>query len=493
MPRTQQLLAQQMRELTAKLAQGGWDRLVGLRLLYLVQQVLGMAEGLRWLEAGGRAAALGSLLQEFIGDVPQSGRLAAALAAAEGLTELLEAGEGGGCKDADLLPSEPGDWELLFAGKLGSRQDALARGLIDLGFVVRRVSCWAEAQMDRYQGGKVLIAASTWLMEQAAAINAAGAVLERGCIAASLLVAVDDGNDQPIWLQTRRLGARLFLDRLPGLSRLIRELAGLAWMPRRPFRVLMVDDDAATLAFYAAGLRERGFAVTSLDDPLVAWRRMDELAPEVCVLDVEMPVCRGTDLAARLRGDLRYSRLPVIYLSGFADLAHQLDARRAGSDDYLVKPVDERLLGAAVLARARWYRGWERARRQRQQAWRELEGLHQALDAHTVLSIAARDGSIIDVNRRFCEVSGYSREELIGRNHRLLKSGHHPPAFYQTLWQTIGRGEIWQGELQSRRKDGSPFWVQATILPLLDEAGMPERYVAIRTDITQQKDRKSVV
>ena len=124
---------------------------------------------------------------------------------------------------------------------------------------------------------------------------------------------------------------------------------------------------------------------------------------------------------------------------------------------------------------------------QRRLVWRELINLKQALDRHAIVSVTDADGAILEVNAKFIEISGYSREELIGRNHRLVKSGHHPPALFDELWATISRGHIWQGELQNRRRNGRPYWVQATIAPILDDQGRPERYVSIRTDITEQK------
>ncbi|MBN8487937.1 MAG: PAS domain S-box protein, partial [Burkholderiales bacterium] len=104
-----------------------------------------------------------------------------------------------------------------------------------------------------------------------------------------------------------------------------------------------------------------------------------------------------------------------------------------------------------------------------------------------IVSVADLQGTIVYANERFCQISGYSRDELIGQSHRLLKSGCHEPAFYEDLWRTIAGGEVWHGELTNRRKDGSLYWVQSTIVPVLDEQGLPRRYVSLRTDISRQK------
>ncbi|MFH0934088.1 MAG: PAS domain-containing protein, partial [Pseudomonadota bacterium] len=117
----------------------------------------------------------------------------------------------------------------------------------------------------------------------------------------------------------------------------------------------------------------------------------------------------------------------------------------------------------------------------------EREREHLALDHHALVSISDQEGSITYVNNKFCEVSGYSRGELQGQNHRLLKSGEHPPAFYQDLWHTILHGEVWLGEMCNRRKDGTPYWVESTITPFLGGEGKPYQYVSIGTDITHVK------
>ncbi|MDD2847724.1 MAG: PAS domain S-box protein [Desulfuromonadaceae bacterium] len=113
--------------------------------------------------------------------------------------------------------------------------------------------------------------------------------------------------------------------------------------------------------------------------------------------------------------------------------------------------------------------------------------LRHAINQHAIVSATDENGTIVEVNDKFCAISGYSRRELIGKNHRIVKSGIHPDSLYQDMWATITRGSVWQGTVCNRKKDSGYYWVEATIVPILDEHGLPWRYISIRTDITAFK------
>lgn len=115
-----------------------------------------------------------------------------------------------------------------------------------------------------------------------------------------------------------------------------------------------------------------------------------------------------------------------------------------------------------------------------------------ALDEHATVSISDSHGKIIYVNQRFCEISGYSEKELIGENHRILKSGYHSNDFFIDMWTTIQSGRIWNGTVCNRSKNGQFYWVKSTIVPCKDEYGKIDRYISVRTDITAQKELDKV-
>lgn len=317
--------------------------------------------------------------------------------------------------------------------------------------------------------------------------------LSRRAASAAGWIALTDATarfkDQVIW---QRFGVGHFLpkpldpERLAVLVEDIHDrLAGAV------IRAILLDDDESSLFYYGEVLRHAGIDVLATQDPLLVLESLDEHKPDVLVLDIEMPGCRGPELVTIVRQRPAYAHLPVIFLTAMESMRDKLLARAAAAEDFLAKPVVPELLLATVESHALRHRAFLRgenlAQRQQAQARLRLEQLRQAIDEHAIVSIADAQGNIIHVNDKFCAISGYAREELLGQNHRLVKSGLHEAAFYDDLWNTIGSGRVWHGEVCNRRKGGDIYWVEATIFPIFDSKGVPVQYISIRTDITALK------
>jgi PAS domain S-box-containing protein len=150
----------------------------------------------------------------------------------------------------------------------------------------------------------------------------------------------------------------------------------------------------------------------------------------------------------------------------------------------ILRDVTERVLAEEALKES--LAASERARK-------ELADQKFALDQHAIVAVTDVQGTITYVNEKFCAISKYSREELIGQNHRILNSGHHPKGFFMQMYHSIARGEVWHGEICNRAKDGSIYWVDTTIVPFVATDGKPRQYVAIRADITERKQAEEAL
>ncbi|MEA5480111.1 GAF domain-containing protein [Pseudanabaena galeata UHCC 0370] len=147
----------------------------------------------------------------------------------------------------------------------------------------------------------------------------------------------------------------------------------------------------------------------------------------------------------------------------------------------------DRLVGVVTSESMQSYASHQQTEMDYRKLMQELTSFKIGLDQAALVAITDVKGVITYVNDQFCEVSGYSRDELMGKTHRLIKSSYHPSAFFQDLWQTISHGQVWRGEICNRTKNGSLYWVDSTIVPFTDSQGRAQHYLAVRVDITARK------
>jgi PAS domain S-box-containing protein len=163
------------------------------------------------------------------------------------------------------------------------------------------------------------------------------------------------------------------------------------------------------------------------------------------------------------------------------------------SGDTIMAPMEGDSLESLSKLMSELVRQREVGQHDLQAALADLAKQKFALDQHAIVSITDITGRITYANAKFCQISGYPIDLLLGQNHRIINSGVHPKAFFADLWQVILSGQVWHGEICNRSKSGNLYWVQATIVPLMDDLGAPDQFIAIRTDITARKQMQAAV
>ncbi len=153
--------------------------------------------------------------------------------------------------------------------------------------------------------------------------------------------------------------------------------------------------------------------------------------------------------------------------------------------------IVELLIGGAFIVLSLVFAG--KLLSEREGITAELNNQKFAMDEHAIVSATDIDGTITYVNDKFCEVSGYSRDELLGKNHRIVNSNYHSGEFFDEMWHTISAGKVWHGEIRNKAKEGTYYWVSSTIVPFLNHDGKPIQYIAVRTDITADKDNQKML
>jgi PAS domain S-box-containing protein len=270
----------------------------------------------------------------------------------------------------------------------------------------------------------------------------------------------------------------------------------------QPWRVLIVDDDVDVHVVTRLALRNVSFMGRPLQllsaysgkEAMEVMRATEDIA--LVLLDVMMETDdAGLRVAKQIRGELNNHLMRVVLRTGQAG---QSVENRVIVDydinDYKSKTdLTTQKLFTTVIASLRAY-GSLMATAKSQAALAASLGkfrdLQAALDQHALVSVTDGEGKITHANEKFCAVSQYPLDQLLGQDHRIINSSYHPKEFMANLWQTIQGGQTWEGEIRNRSKDGNMYWVSSTLVPGRDEAGKT-KYVAVFTDITERKQTES--
>lgn len=254
--------------------------------------------------------------------------------------------------------------------------------------------------------------------------------------------------------------------------------------------LLIVEDDPDT-ANLARRMLQRRFAVETAADGkagLGAWRARRH---QLVLLDVMLPGLSGVEVLHAILAES--PQQAVVIMTANATLDQSEVAMLAGATDFIAKPFEsEQLRRVCEIAVRRddFMVSNEQFRirlEENNRIIKELQTMKLALDEHCIAGIADAAGRITHVNEKFCEISQFQPEELIGQFPHILNRGCHPKSFFDKIWETVQSGTVWHGEMKNRKKNGGYYWTDTTVIPYMDAQGRPYQYVAIRTDITARK------
>ncbi len=248
-------------------------------------------------------------------------------------------------------------------------------------------------------------------------------------------------------------------------------------------RVLLVDDQQITAKMLDRMIRDE-FEMHYCGDPRQAEASAEKLAPHVIILDLVMPEVDGLELLRRFRARPDTAETPIIMLSTEENAGIKAESFTLGANDYLIKLPEE----MEMMARLRYHIRAEKSRLERNQAFADLKLAAQVFEnASESIVITDADATILDVNDAFTGMSGFTREEALGKTPRINKSDRHEPAFYEAMWKALLEKGRWTGEIWDRRKNGEVYPKWLNINSVKNQKGETTHYIGISSDITNLK------
>ncbi len=259
--------------------------------------------------------------------------------------------------------------------------------------------------------------------------------------------------------------------------------------------ILIIDDNTKNIQVAANVLKSTSlyniFFATSGEKGIEQLKLRDY---SLILLDINMPGLDGYETASIIKNDTKIDKIPIIFLSANANKESIRKGFEHGGEDYITKPFDETELIHRVKTHVELFIAKKILQDEVDDTKILLEQYKLAVDIGSLVSKTDTKGIITYVNDKFCEVAKYSKDELIGQNHNIVRSPDVNKLIFKNLWKTIKSKNIWNGIIKNRAKDGSSYFVDATIIPLLNSDGNIIEYISIRTDMTQEMElREDIV
>lgn len=241
--------------------------------------------------------------------------------------------------------------------------------------------------------------------------------------------------------------------------------------------ILLVDDSTTQATYIKEVLEKLLLKVTVVKNGIEALDTLDENEKITLVLtDYEMPIMDGLELTKKIREHKNYNQIPIIITTSINDNNLKINFYKYGANDILIKPVlQEELISKIIDIFLN------------QKHIEDIESFNELLNKNIITSTTDSTGKILTVSDAFCRISGYKKDELIGKNHNILRHPDMPKSIYEDMWITIKNGESWEGEIKNLKKNGGYYWVKATVEPTFSKDGSIIGYSSIRYDITDKK------
>jgi len=244
------------------------------------------------------------------------------------------------------------------------------------------------------------------------------------------------------------------------------------------YSVLYAEDDSVVLAELSRILNLKFDCVFSAENGADALEIFQKEKPDIVITDIMMPKMTGIELARNIKSISPDTK--IIITTAFSDANFFMDAINCGVDKFLTKPIEVQKLFAALEDVCAYID----MRRELKKGEKLLSEYKKAVDASSIVSKTDKNGIITFVNDEFCRISGYMREELIGASQNIVRHPNMPKEAFAEMWKTILAGDVWNGLVENRSKEGQSYWVEATIVPIMDENSEIVEFIGIRKDIT---------
>ncbi len=258
--------------------------------------------------------------------------------------------------------------------------------------------------------------------------------------------------------------------------------------------ILIVDDNPKNIQVAANVLKATDlFNIFFATSGKAAILHLEKKAYCLILLDINMPGLNGYQTADIIRKNEHTKHIPIIFLSADANQESINKGFEHGGQDYVTKPFQQHELIHRVRTHVELFLAKKELQNEVDESHVLLEQYKEAIDISALVSKTDTNGVITYANEPFCKVSQYSKAELLGQSHGIVRHPDSSDRFYQEMWNTITDKKVWQGVIKNRAKDGSSYYVDATIVPILNHHNEIIEYISVRTDITKQIQAKEQI